>query len=64
MAPSYEPTTEELKAQWKLSGLWRVGHKFEDDIKVPEIQKCLRNAVICLHRKQQLPQQAALALEV
>lgn len=63
MAHSYEPTTEELKARWKESGLWREGHKFEEDIKQPAIQKCLRNAVICLHKKQQLPQQAALLLE-
>jgi hypothetical protein len=59
----YEPTTQELKRQWKRSGLWIRGHRFEEDIKLPYIAMSLRNAVIALHKAEKLPQQGSLQLE-
>lgn len=59
----YEPTIDELKDIWKRAGLWRDGHKFSDDIKVPVIHKTLRIAAIARHKKNQLPQQGSLDLE-
>jgi len=48
-----EPTTAELKDIWKRAGLWRLGHRFEDDIQVPIIARTLRCAV--LHRRKTHP---------
>jgi hypothetical protein len=59
----YEPTTDELKAVWQGSGLWRDGHTFDDDIKVPVIRDTLRRAVIARHKSNpSLPEQANLPL--
>jgi hypothetical protein len=63
MATVYEPTTEELKSIWKRAGLWRKGHRFEDDIQVPVIRQCLTNAVLAQHKHHPLPQQGSLQLE-
>lgn len=60
MGNTYEPTTEELKAQWKRTGLWRLGHRFEDDLQIPVIVRVLRIGVIARHRTQSLPEQCSL----
>lgn len=64
MAQSYQPTTDELRQAWRDSGLWRIGHSFEQDSKEPMLMKALTNAVLARHKKNALPQQGRLTLEL
>jgi len=60
MNVTYQPTSDELRAVWRETGLWRDGHTFEHDSQVPVVHKALCNAVIARHKSNSLPQQGNL----
>ena len=60
MHVSIQPTTDELKSAFKLSGLWRRGWTYERAIHTVAVFIGLCNTVTAIRKKYQTPTQPCL----
>jgi len=58
--PATPPTTDELKAAFKRSGLWRDGWSYYKAITTGTVRWSLERSALATRRKHNLPAQARL----